>query len=109
MANFGDWRVLIWRICDHVPLSMHIMAQNGGFLFWQMAIKIPILPIFFSLLQNYQIYSIYYFIFCDQSLIIAVGKCNKFFPFLSCFFRLLYRDLQNQKNNNNLNALTRKN
>ena len=28
-TKFGDW-----RICGHVPLSMCIMAQNGGFLFW---------------------------------------------------------------------------
>ena len=24
---------LIWQICGHVPLSMRIMTQNGGFYF----------------------------------------------------------------------------
>ena len=35
IANFFfyDWRVLIWQICGHVSLSMHMMAQNGRFLF----------------------------------------------------------------------------
>ena len=26
---FGNWWVLIWQICGHVPLNMHIMVQNG--------------------------------------------------------------------------------
>ena len=44
LLNFGDWKILIWQTCGHVPLSMHIMAQNGRFLFWQMAIKMPNSP-----------------------------------------------------------------
>ena len=33
LLNFDDWRILIWQISGHVPLSMCIMAQNGGFYF----------------------------------------------------------------------------
>ena len=41
-GNFGGtkfWQIanffydLIWQICGHVPLRMHIMAQKGKFLF----------------------------------------------------------------------------
>ena len=38
---FGDWRVLIWCICGHVPLSMLVTVQNGRFYF---AIKMPNSP-----------------------------------------------------------------
>lgn len=37
IANFCDWRVLIW-------LSMHIMVQNGGYFIWETAIKTPNSP-----------------------------------------------------------------
>ena len=33
LLNFGDWWILIWRICGHMPLSMRIKAQIGGFYF----------------------------------------------------------------------------
>ena len=33
-TKIGDWQILIWQICGHVPFSMHIKAQNGRFLFW---------------------------------------------------------------------------
>ena len=52
LLNFGDWQVLL----GHVPLSMHIMVQNGRLLFSQMAIKTSNLH--FNPLQNFPLYGI---------------------------------------------------
>ena len=39
LLNCGYWQILILQICCHVPLSMHIMAQNGGFYFDEWLLK----------------------------------------------------------------------